>query len=173
MNIKTHIPLIPDWPTAGVNFLDITGVLTDAECFNFLITWMVNCCVETQATSVVAVESRGFVFAAPVAAAANLPLILARKKGKLPPPVHTISYTTEYSSDQLNLQQSARPGSRPVIIDDVLATGGTICAVADLLRQNWACDSITAVLPVSLEFLNGRMACEQKNIKVYYNAEYR
>lgn len=174
MNIKEYLPVVENWPVPGVNFVDICGLLHKPAAFETLIDWAADACNnnEIQATSIVAIESRGFLFAAPIANKLQVPLILVRKPNKLPGEVYSIEYTTEYSTDKLSIQKSAPLGPSPVIVDDVLATGGTICAVAELLRTHWTVDYISAVVPIVLKFLPGLEVCNAKSIDINYYTSY-
>ena len=164
MNLKSLIPTVPDWPLPGVNFLDITAVLENPRAFAYCISTLGQYCSNWSVTSLIAVESRGFPFASALAIQLGLPLILARKHGKLPGAVYSQTYSTEYSQDQIEIQQSSLLGSRPVIVDDLLATGGTILAVADLVRQNFSVDSVQAVTVINLSFLPGHQALKDAGI---------
>lgn len=155
MDLKPLIPLIPDFPRPGVGFLDITGVLHHPQAFAWCVGRLADLARVRGASSVVAVESRGFVFGAPVAQQLGVPLVLARKPGKLPGAVHRVDYQTEYSSDALHLQRHAPLGERPWLVDDVLATGGTLLALADLLQSHFGVPAIGAGVVVCLDFLPG------------------
>lgn len=165
MNIKSIIETIPNWPKPGVNFLDITPILADPEAFAYCTQWIVSEIHRIGATSVVAVESRGFVFGAPAARYTNIPLILVRKAGKLPGNTYSVTYDTEYSTDTLEIKSNAIPGIKPIIIDDLLATGGTIMATANLLRKNFNRFDITALSIINLNFLPGHRNLQNNNIK--------
>jgi adenine phosphoribosyltransferase len=106
----------------------------------------------------VAVESRGFVFAAPVARQLGLPLILVRKRGKLPGTTVQHSYQTEYSTDTIEMHPHAPVGTHPLIVDDLLATGGTIMAAAHLIRSQWSNTTISAAVIINLQNLPGGTA---------------
>ena len=173
LDLKSRIPVIPDWPQPGVNFLDLCGILHDVEAFRSVTDWLTWSARLQSATSIVAVESRGFLLAAPVAAAVGLPLILARKAGKLPGECVRREYATEYSSDCVEIQRSAPVGSRPLIIDDVLATGGTLKAVADLVTDNWQVDSVSASVLIVLEFLPGAQLIRDSGIKLLAHTGYK
>lgn len=162
--VLEQLAIVPDWPRPGISFLDINSALTSPECFGAITKWLRDRSDARQVTSIVAVESRGFVFGAPVAAMLDLPLVLARKSGKLPGKTACIDYETEYSHDCLCVQLSAPVGQRPMIIDDVLATGGTIAAVNNLLRQNFSVQSVCAAAVVGLSFLDGEKICGEHNI---------
>lgn len=164
MDLKNYIPIVPDWPKPGVNFLDMSGILADPRAFNFAVNQLSLLVKNTKATSLLAIESRGFLFASPIAKSLDLPLILVRKPNKLPGPVHTMTYDTEYSTDALCIKSDAPIGSFPCIIDDLVATGGTIAATAQLVRQNWSVEQIAAVSLISLDFLPGRTTLASSGI---------
>ena len=172
MNLKSIIPTVTDWPKPGVNFLDITPVLENPKAFAHCTKWLINCVRSCGATSLVAMESRGFPFAASVAHATNLPLILARKSGKLPGPVYQKIYATEYSTDILEIKQSSPVGARPLVIDDLLATGGTIQAVSELLTGNFSVEQVSAAVIVNLKFLSGQTVLSQKSIQLFSLEDY-
>lgn len=155
MDLKNYISIVPDWPKPGVNFLDMGGVLANPEAFQFCVNQIANRIRSCKATSVVAVESRGFVFASAACAVAGAPLYLARKSGKLPGHCRSINYTTEYSTDTIEIQSDSNVGSIPLIVDDVIATGGTISAVGSLLKQHWPVEQIYAAAVIALDFLPG------------------
>lgn len=156
MNLKDFVPVVPDWPKPGVNFLDITGILENPRAFAQTTNWLTTQIKQHQATSVIAIESRGFPLAAVSAKALGLPLVLARKKDKLPGEVYTKTYDTEYSQDSISIKTSSPVGTRPYIVDDILATGGTALAAAELLRHNWEIETLACGVVISLEFLPGR-----------------
>lgn len=165
MDFKSHIPVVPNWPTPGVNFLDITGLLTDPLVFKQVTTFMIEICGQFQGTSIIALESRGFIFAAPVARELGLPLIIVRKPGKLPRSCHTIKYATEYSQDELSIHIDSPVGDRPIIVDDVIATGGTVLAVNQLLNEHFLVDQTLAASVIGLEFLPGLARLAEAGIK--------
>lgn len=166
MNLRERIPTVDDWPTPGVKFLDITGVLHDPAAFAWCCTTMAWHVKAHSASSVVAIESRGFVFGSVIAHRLNIPLVLARKQGKLPGAVYEIEYKTEYSTDAMAIQQHAPVGMKPFVIDDVLATGGTLLAAVDLIRSNFLIDRVAAGVIVNLDFLPGRQRLEQAGISL-------
>ena len=172
MNLKSIIPVVPNWPKPGVNFLDITPVLETPAAFAYCVEWLIQCAQATNATSLVAMESRGFPFAAAVAYAANLPLILARKPDKLPRPVYQKTYDTEYSTDSVEIKLSAPVGTRPLVVDDLLATGGTIQAVSELLTHNFAVEQVSAAVIVNLKFLPGESQLKQNSIQLFSLEDY-
>ena len=166
MNLKECIPTVADWPTPGVKFLDITGVLHDPAAFAWCCNTMGRHVRASGASSIVAIESRGFVFGSVIAHRLDIPLVLARKRGKLPGAVYEIEYQTEYSTDAMAIQQHAPVGAKPFVIDDVLATGGTLLAAVDLLRSNFPVDRVSTGVIVNLDFLPGRERLEQAGISL-------
>lgn len=163
MRLQDHLTVVPDWPRAGVNFLDLQSLLTRPDLFQSAVDRMASL-IDSRYTSVVAVESRGFVVGSPLAVSHQLPLILARKPGKLPGRTLSVKYDTEYSQDELCVEADVDPGAHPLIIDDVLATGGTVSAVARLLRVNFACSSVSCLVLFNLAFLPGAQLLEQNAI---------
>lgn len=172
MDIKSYIPIVPDWPQPGVNFLDITGILTRPQVFNHVINLMSLQVQQLAPTSVVAIESRGFVFASPIAKALGLPLILVRKPTKLPGAIYTTTYQTEYSTDSVSIKQDSPVGERPCIVDDLIATGGTVLATAKLLREHFEPQAITCVAVIGLDFLLGHSALELAGIRTHTVVDY-
>lgn len=164
MNLKDCIPVVADWPKPGVNFLDITGILENPRAFAQTTNWLTAQIRNFNASSIVAIESRGFPLAAVAAKALGLPLILARKKDKLPGEVFTQTYDTEYSQDSISIKKSSPVGARPYIVDDILATGGTALAVSKLLESNWTIDQTACGIVVSLDFLPGRHNINEQQI---------
>ena len=164
MNILNHVPIVPDWPKPGINFFDVTGILAEPDAFDFCCAWFEFQAHQTNATSLVAVESRGFVFAAPVARQLSLPLVLVRKRGKLPGTTVQHSYQTEYSTDTIEMHPHAPIGTHPLIVDDLLATGGTILATAHLIRSHWTNTVISAAVIINLQNLPGGTALTADNI---------
>ncbi len=154
MNIEERIRKIPNFPRKGVLFYDITSVLCDPEAFSWCIDQMVSRYRPAELDAVVAIESRGFLFGAPLGLRMGLPVILARKQGKLPGKTYSKSYELEYGSDTIEIQESdIRKGQRVVIVDDLIATGGTIAATAELIREIGS-KPIEAFSVIGLSFLN-------------------
>lgn len=146
---------IPDFPEPGVLFRDLGPVFADPAAFRALIDAMV-ATLDPAADVLVAIEARGFLLGAAVALAAGLGVVPVRKPGKTPLVAHRVDYALEYGVNSLELPQGLlKPGQRAVIIDDVLATGGTALATADLVRRAGAEVAGVAVL-LELSFLNGR-----------------
>ncbi|MDO5721198.1 MAG: adenine phosphoribosyltransferase [Actinomycetaceae bacterium] len=153
--ITSHLREIPDFPEPGVLFRDITPLLADGNAFRELIDGLADH-YRGRIDAIAGLESRGFILAAPLATALGLGMITVRKAGKLPGPLIGVEYELEYGKARMELRpESVQPGSRVLIIDDVLATGGTAAAAVELIRQ---CDAQVAAVAVLLELtdLNGR-----------------
>lgn len=134
--LKAKIRSIPDFPAPGVLFRDITTLLKDGSTFSEVMDDFASHYAEQRLDAVVAVESRGFIFGAPLADRLRLPFIPVRKPGKLPAKKARIEYELEYGTEALEIHQDAiYPGQRVLIVDDLLATGGTILAAAKLVEE--------------------------------------
>jgi adenine phosphoribosyltransferase len=154
-HIKGRIRDIPDFPSPGIVFKDITPLLGDAAAFDEAVGLLADRIRAHDATGVVAIESRGFLFGAPVAVRLGVPLILVRKPGKLPYATVGISYELEYGSDRVEMHVDAvEPGRSYAIVDDVIATGGTAAATARLIELQEARVACCAFL-IELSFLDG------------------
>jgi adenine phosphoribosyltransferase len=137
--LDSAIRRIPDFPKPGVLFYDITGILARPDAFSFCIDRMGELYAGIPLDGVAAIESRGFVFGAPFARERRLPLILLRKKGKLPGETWQTRFTLEYGEDVLEVHKSdVRRGMSILLVDDLIATGGTLRASIQLLSQGGA-----------------------------------
>jgi adenine phosphoribosyltransferase len=156
LDIKSLIVDVPDFPKPGIVFKDITPVLAHPRAFAAVIERFAEHAAAVRAEGVLAIESRGFIFGAPLAQRLGLPLQLVRKRGKLPRAALTARYELEYGFDHLEVHADAvRTGGRYLIVDDVIATGGTAAAVASLVAQQNA--SVAGCLfLIELTFLHGR-----------------
>ncbi|MEV6953744.1 adenine phosphoribosyltransferase [Streptomyces sp. NPDC051183] len=147
---------VPDFPRQGVTFKDITPLLSDAEAFSQLVDALADLAVRHGATTVAGLEARGFILAAPIALRAGLGFVPVRKAGKLPGATLAQSYELEYGSAEVEVQRDAfEPGSRVLVIDDVLATGGTLAASIRLIRDAGA-EVVAIGVLMELGFLEGR-----------------
>ncbi|WP_016951533.1 adenine phosphoribosyltransferase [Anabaena sp. PCC 7108] len=158
MDLKSLIRDIPDFPKPGILFRDITTLLRDPDGLRYTIDFLTQKCLESdlKADCVVGMESRGFIFAAPLAYQLGAGFIPVRKKGKLPAAVHRIEYELEYGTDSLEVHQDAiHPGSKVLIVDDLIATGGTASATAKLL-QKIGCELVGFGFIIELRDLQGR-----------------
>jgi len=127
---------VPDFPKPGILFYDITGILVNPDAFRFCINAMTDIYRNEKIDAVAGVESRGFIFAAPFADRMGIPLVLVRKKGKLPGEKWSCSYQLEYGTAEIEIHKSdISPGQRILVIDDLIATGGTLNAVKTILEQ--------------------------------------
>jgi len=155
-NYSDLIRNIPDFPIPGVQFKDITTLLRDGEAFHSVIEELASRYADRKIDAVVGVESRGFIFSAPLAYRLGVGLVLVRKPGKLPAATYQISYDLEYGSNVLEIHRDAlQPGARVLIVDDLLATGGTIEACCKLVEMAGAVVEELAFV-VELSFLQGR-----------------
>jgi len=152
--ITAHVRDIPDYPQPGVLFKDITPLLGDADAFGDVVEAMA--ATFGPVDKVVGIEARGFILAAPVAFEIRAGFVPVRKAGKLPSATFSQEYDLEYGSAVLEVHQDAfQPGERVLIVDDVLATGGTARATATLVRQAGA-EVVGVAVLMELSFLNGR-----------------
>ena len=153
--VQDNLVEIPDFPEPGVLFRDITGLFANGPAFKELVE-LIGARYAGRIDAVAGLESRGFILGAPVAAELGLGMLTIRKAGKLPGEVIGVDYSLEYGSARMEIRpQSVREGQRVLIIDDVLATGGTANAAVKLLRQCGASVEAVAVL-LELDALGGR-----------------
>ncbi len=156
MDIKKHIRSIPDFPKPGILFYDISTLLAHADAWQVTMGRMARIVGRHQPDILAGIESRGFLVAAPLALKLGCGFAMIRKKGKLPGPTVPYTYDLEYGTDTVEIQEGAVPaGARVVILDDLLATGGTLRAAINLLRECGA-DVRAAATIIELNFLNGR-----------------
>ena len=148
---------VPDHPKPGIQFKDLTPILAHPPAFRAAIDWFSERVSEFEPDALVAIDARGFLFAAPVADRLGIPLVLVRKSGKLPPPVIKNEYSLEYddfSAVEMRTDAIAQ-GQRVVIVDDLLATGGTAVAAAELVEELGGI-AVAHLFLVELAFLDGR-----------------
>ncbi len=160
LSLSRLIRDVPDFPTAGVVFKDISPLLADHDGFSAVVQALAAVGRDPSGVTVVdkvaGIEARGFILAAPVALALGAGFVPVRKEGKLPGPTHSESYSLEYGTATLQIHQDAlAPGERVLLIDDVLATGGTAAATISLIERSGAHVEALAVL-IELGFLHGR-----------------
>ena len=164
MDLKEFIRDIPDFPEPGILFRDITPLLASPAAFDHAVTKLAELCREPDFDIVVAVESRGFIFGAPLARQLGKPLAPVRKAGKLPASAYSVEYDLEYGSNVLEIHTDAiAPGQRALIVDDLLAIGGTLSAASHLVEQ---CGGVVARLAVVIElaFLDGRGRLDGRDV---------
>ncbi len=156
MDIADHIRRIPDFPKPGILFYDISTLLSHAQAWRHTVDLMAVAIRQHQPDLLVGIESRGFLVAAPLALQLGCGFVMARKSGKLPGKTISHTYELEYGSDTIELQADAvEPGQKVVILDDLLATGGTAGGALTLLRQAGA-DVRAAAFIIELNGLGGR-----------------
>jgi adenine phosphoribosyltransferase len=164
MDLLDYLPVVPDFPKPGIMFRDISPLLANPEAFQEAIKQLVLLANDIQYTHILGIESRGFIFGAALANHLTKPLILARKPNKLPLEVHQESYGLEYGQDLLELQKTIIPtGSKVMMIDDVLATGGTLLAAANLVKKAQS-EVVGAISLLEITFLQGSEKLEAQNI---------
>ncbi len=130
---------VPDFPKPGILFYDITGVLVNPDALKFCIDKMVELYKDKKIDAVAGVESRGFIFAAPLAEKLGIPLVLIRKKGKLPGDTYECSYALEYGTATVEIHKTdVKKGQKFLVVDDLIATGGTLAAAKNLIEQGGA-----------------------------------
>jgi adenine phosphoribosyltransferase len=156
MDLKAHIRAIPDFPKPGILFRDISTLLRDAGAWQFAVERLADLTREYRPALLAGIESRGFLVAAPLALKLGCGFVMLRKRGKLPGDVVALDYALEYGSDRIEIQSDAvQPGDRVVVVDDLLATGGTLAAGIALLRGVGA-DVPGAAALIELSGLRGR-----------------
>lgn len=164
MNLKDYIRDIPDFPQPGILFRDITPLLRNAGAFNYTVDQIAQHCQGRDIDAIVAIESRGFLFGAPLACRLGKPFIPVRKQGKLPGETVSVEYSLEYGSNVMEMHlEDVSGGDRVLILDDVLATGGTLAAAAQLVEK--AGGKVSGIgLVIELEALEGRKLLEGYDI---------
>ena len=161
----SKIRTIDDFPTPGIKFYDITTLLNDGEAYRSAIDDMLAVAKNIRPDVVVALETRGFFFGPTLAYLLGIPFVPIRKKGKLPAATYSESYNLEYGTDSIEIHQDAiAEGKRILLLDDVLATGGTMSAAIRLV-QNFKPASIDVMFLIELNALDGRKKLE--NVKIH------
>ena len=156
MDLKEHIRGIPDFPIPGILFYDISTILKSSQAMEFVIESLQNQIKDWKPDVIAGIESRGFLFATPLALRMNLPMVMIRKAGKLPGEVISYEYDLEYGTDTIQIQSGAiKSGQRVVIVDDLLATGGTLEASVKLCEKVGG-EVVGCSVVIELDFLNGR-----------------
>ena len=155
--LKSVIRDIPDFPKEGIVFKDITPLLANADALKKTIDIFKDRYAGKGITAVVGIEARGFIFASALAYALGAGTVLVRKPGKLPYKIFRQAYTLEYGTDAVEIHQDAfQPGQKIVIMDDVLATGGTVAATTNLIQNNFQAEIVEVAFLIELDFLKGR-----------------
>lgn len=169
--VKETIRSIPDFPQPGILFRDITPVLQDPARFEEAVAALEGWARERDPQAIVGIESRGFIFGAPVALRLGASFVPVRKPGKLPADTHKVEYSLEYGTDAVEMHQDAMAaGDRAVIIDDLLATGGTARATAQLVEATGG-EVVGMAFLVELLDLNGRDQLEGYDVVSFVKYE--
>ena len=165
-DLKTLIRSVPDFPKTGILFRDITTLIGDGPGFAAAVAMLADAAHAAGAEKIAGIEARGFIFGAAVAARLGLGFVPVRKPGKLPVPVIALDYALEYGTDTLEVDPGAiAPGQRIVLVDDLIATGGTALAAAQLLRQSGAALE-TALFVIDLPDLGGAERLRKAGLRV-------
>lgn len=170
MNLDSKIRVVENFPKEGISFKDITTLLQDGPAYQEAVNRCVALLQDQEFDKIIGPEARGFIFAAPMAFATGKGFVPVRKPGKLPSETLSYEYALEYGTDVLEMHKDAvKPGDRVIIVDDLLATGGTVRAVADMVEQLGG-TVVSAVFLIELEFLGGR--AKLANIPVHSVLQY-
>ena len=164
LDLRDYIRNIPDFPTPGILFRDITPLLKSPEAFRRAVDLLANRYRDARLDVIAGIESRGFLFATPLSYELGVPMVPVRKQGKLPAQTHAVSYDLEYGSDAVEIHVDAvSRGDRVLILDDLLATGGTMEATSRLISQ---CGGEIAGVAVVVELteLDGRKALNDYDV---------
>lgn len=173
MDLRSKIREIPDFPKPGINFKDISTILKDGDALRYVVRQMADHFRDKRVEMVVGAESRGFLFGAPLAYELGCGFALVRKPGKLPCEVERVEYALEYGTDALEIHRdSIQPNQRILMVDDLLATGGTIGAACELVRRLGG-DIVGAAFVIELTFLGGRRRLDGIDVLslVHYDSE--
>jgi len=164
MKLEDYLPGVPDFPKPGVLFRDIGPLLANADAFAHTVQSLGKLSSSYSFDSILGIESRGFIFASALANHLHKGLVMVRKPHKLPPDTHQESYGLEYGSDTLEISKHIlQAGSKVLVVDDVLATGGTIAAAARLVQKTGA-QVAAAVCVIEIDGLNGSQVLNQAGI---------
>jgi adenine phosphoribosyltransferase len=165
MNLLDYLPSVPDFPKPGIVFKDISPLLANHKAFTYAIEQLHQLSLFCQYDYILGIESRGLIFATALAQASKTGLVLARKPNKLPMATYRESYGLEYGSDALEIQQHIIPANaRVLIVDDILATGGTVLAAANLVRKAGAQVSGALVL-LEISELLGKAKLSERSVQ--------
>ena len=166
IDLKDYIASIPDYPTKGILFRDVTPLVDDGEAFKEAVRQLAEYAKSVGADLIAGPESRGFIFGCPTAYELGIGFVPVRKPGKLPRETISASYSLEYGTNELFMHKDAvKPGQRVVIIDDLLATGGTAKATAEMVKKLGAVVAGCAFV-IELDGLPGRVMLEQEGYDV-------
>lgn len=156
MDLKAILRQVPDFPKPGINFIDITTLINRADALAWTVDELVKPYAGQAVDKVVCIESRGFIFGAPMALRLGAGMAIVRKPNKLPADTYSHTYELEYGKDTIEIHKDAvKAGERIIVVDDLLATGGTVDATLQLLK-NFNCQVLGISFAVELVFLHGR-----------------
>ena len=172
MNLKDYIRSIPDYPKKGILFRDITTLIKDAEAFKYTNDKIIEISEKIKFDKVAAIESRGFVFASTVSYKLKKPFVLLRKKNKLPAETHSVDFELEYGKATIEVHKdSINKGEKVLIIDDLIATGGTAEAAAKLIKISGG-EVAGFIFVINLFDLPGNKLLKDKGYKTYNLIEF-
>jgi adenine phosphoribosyltransferase len=172
MDFKSIIREIPNYPKKGINFKDITTLLKDPNAFQEVINVFYEKLKNQKIDKVIGIESRGFIFGAPLAYMLNVGFVPIRKRGKLPGEIISVNYDLEYGTDQIEIHTDAlQKGERVILIDDLIATGGTALAAIELINKMEA-EIIENFFLIDLTFLGGSQSIKKLGYKVFSICNY-
>jgi adenine phosphoribosyltransferase len=172
VDLKSLIREVPDFPKPGIHFYDITTLLKDAKGHAAVIDELRQKYLGQHIDLVLGIEARGFIFAPALAYALGAGFVPVRKPKKLPAAVESVEYALEYGTDKLEIHRDAiKPGQKVLIVDDVLATGGTAAAVASLVKRLGG-DLVGLAFVIELDFLNGRQKLEGVGAELFSLVHY-
>ena len=156
LDLRDHIRDVPDFPKPGILFKDITPLLMDPSAFRLCIEKLCSPWYRNEPDVIIGIEARGFIFGAAMSVSMGVPFVPIRKPGKLPAKTRSLSYALEYGEDTIEIHEDAvAPGQRVLLVDDLLATGGTMGAAIRLVRELGG-EVIEALFVVELKDLQGR-----------------
>ena len=159
--LDKSIRRVPDFPKPGILFYDITSVFVNPEAFKYCIDKMVEIYKDSEIEAIAGVDSRGFLFAAPLAEKLGIPMVLIRKKGKLPGDTYSCKYALEYGTAEVEVHKAdVEKGKKYLVVDDLIATGGTAYAATNLIQKGGA-TCVEACFIINLESLNGSKELEK------------
>ncbi|DAA96859.1 TPA: adenine phosphoribosyltransferase [Candidatus Gastranaerophilales bacterium HUM_8] len=170
--VREHVREVPDFPKKGILFLDVTTIVKDAKAFNMCIDFLYEKFKDENIDYVAGIESRGFIFGAPLACKLNAGFVTVRKPNKLPADTIKETYDLEYGTDTIEMHADAvKAGDRVLVIDDLLATGGTAAAACNLVKKAGA-DVVASAFIIELDPLKGREKFEASGVNVVSMLNY-
>ena len=170
--VREHVREVPDFPKKGILFLDVTTIVKDAKAFNMCIDFLYEKFKDENIDYVAGIESRGFIFGAPLACKLNAGFVTVRKPNKLPEDTIKETYDLEYGTDTIEMHADAvKAGDRVLVIDDLLATGGTAAAACNLVKKAGA-DVVASAFIIELDPLKGREKIEASGVNVVSMLNY-